>query len=136
MDIQKLLEYRNTHNPFAQQIGLVVEEISTGYAKGTKTVLPQDENPSHTAHGGIYFTIADAISAAAMASYGYEGVTLNASFNFMRAAKSGDVLTAEAIEVKHGKTICVFDTRVTDQNGRLLSTGTFTYMNTGSVIEL
>ena len=44
-------------------------------------------------------------------------------------AKAGDVLTAEAREAKHGGTVCVFDIRITDQDGNLDGTGTFTFYN-------
>ena len=47
----------------------------------------------------------------------------------MTAAKAGDVLTAEAREAKHGGTVCVFDIRITDQDGNLDGTGTFTFYN-------
>ena len=54
---------------------------------------------------------------------------------FMRSANIGDTLTAEAHEVKSGKTLCVYDVRVTDQNGVLLGTGTFTFYKLDQKID-
>ena len=114
MDMQKILEYRNSRNRFCQRVGITVTELSPGYARVVKTVTEDDLNPVDVAHGGLFFSMA---------------VTLNAQYNFMRAAKAGDVLTAEARETKHGGTVCVFDIRITDQDGNLDGTGTFTFYN-------
>ena len=98
MDMQKILEYRNARNRFCQRIGITVTELSPGYAKVVKTVTEDDLNPVDVAHGGLFFSMADNAAGSAMAAYGEQAVTLNAQYNFMRAAKAGDVLTAEARE--------------------------------------
>ena len=116
MDMQKILEYRNARNRFCQRIGITVTELSPGYAKVVKTVTEDDLNPVDVAHGGLFFSMADNAAGSAMAAYGEQAVTLNAQYNFMRAAKAGDVLTAEAREAKHGGTVCVFDIRITHQD--------------------
>ena len=102
MDMQKILEYRNARNRFCQRVGITVTELSPGYAKVVKTVTEDDLNPVDVAHGGLFFSMADNAAGSAMAAYGEQAVTLNAQYNFMRAAKAGDVLTAEAREAKHG----------------------------------
>ena len=53
-------------------------------------------------------------------------VTVNADYHFFRGARVGDRLTAEAREIKPGRTICVCEARVTNQDGTLLGVGTFT----------
>ena len=136
MDMQKILEYRDARNRFCQRVGIMVTELSPGYAKAVKTVAEDDLNPESVAHGGIYFTMADNAAGSAMAAYGEQAVTLNAQYNFMRPAKVGDTLFAEAREIKHGGTICVFDIRITDQNGNLNGTGTFTFYNLKKPIKI
>ena len=121
MDMQKILEYRNARNRFCQRVGITVTELSPGYAKVVKAVTEDDLNPVDVAHGGLFFSMADNAAGSAMAAYGEQAVTLNAQYNFMRAA--------EARETKHGGTVCVFDIRITDQDGNLDGTGTFTFYN-------
>ena len=94
MDLQKALEYRNSRNLFCKQLGITVTELSLGYAKTVKEVTAEDVNPIGVAHGGLYFTMADAAAGSAMASYGHKAVTLNAQYSFFRSAKPGDTLTA------------------------------------------
>ena len=59
-------------------------------------------------------------------------MTVNANYNFLRSAQLGDVLTAEAQESKHGRTLSFFDVRITNQDGTLLGTGIFTLLPPGS----
>ncbi len=40
MDYQKLKDTRNSTNPFAQRLGIFVEEIGPGYARAVKDVTP------------------------------------------------------------------------------------------------
>ena len=136
MDFQKLTEYRNQQNRFAQRIGMALEEIRPGYARVVKTVDADDANPLGVPHGGVYFSMSDNACGSAMASYGYMAVTLNASYQFFRSARVGDHLTAEAREIKHGKTVSVYEARVTNQDGILLGTGTFTFFQLDQKIEL
>ena len=136
MNYQQMADYRNSHNPYVQRQGIFVEEIGPGYARVTKTVVPEDANPLGVPHGGVYFTMADTACGSAMASYGYKAVTMNAGYNFFRSANVGDRLTAEAREVKHGQTVCVFEVRITEQSGTLLGTGTFTFYSLPEKLEI
>lgn len=136
LDFEKIVEYRNKHNRFARKLGIVVESAAPGSARVVKTIGEDDLNPIGRAHGGVYFTMADSAAGSAMVAKGFAAVTVNASYNFFRGAAVGDTVTAEAVEVKTGRTICVFDVRVTDQRGTLLGTGTFTFYQTGEKIEL
>lgn len=136
MDMQKILEYRNARNRFCQRIGITVTELSPGYAKVVKTVTEDDLNPVDVAHGGLYFTMADNAAGSAMAAYGTRAVTLNAQYNFMRPARTGDTLTAVAQESKHGGTICVYEVRITDQNDNLTGTGTFTFYDLKQPLDI
>lgn len=136
MDFQKMAEYRNTHNPYAQRLGVFIEEIAPGYARVTKTIDPQDVNPMGRAHGGVFLSMSDTVSAAATSSYGYMAVTLSSNFNFFRSAGVGDTLTAEAREVKGGKSVCVYEVHITDQNENLLGSGTLTFYRTEKKINI
>lgn len=136
MDLQSLMNYYNTHNPFCQRIGISVEELRIGYARTAKAVTEEDTNPLGVPHGGLYFTMADNACGFAMSTHGYVAVTVNSTFNFMRGAQIGDHLTAEAAEVKVGKTIAVYEARVTNQSGDLIATGTFTFFRMDKPLDL
>ena len=136
MDYKKLRDTRNSSNPFARRLGIFVEEIGPGYARAVKDITAEDANPVGVAHGGCYFSLADTACGSAMASHGYYAVTVNASYNFLRSAALGDRLTAEAREVKPGRTISVFEVRITDGADALLGTGSFTFYRLDREIPL
>lgn len=136
MDFQKMLEFRNTCNPFAQRLGIVVEALSLGTCRAVMTIGAEDLNPAAVAHGGAVFTLADVVTGAAMSTHGFYASTVSANYNYLRSALPGDILTAEAQEVKDGKTLCLFDVRIKNQDGQLLGCGTFTYYKTDRPIVL
>ena len=136
MDYQKLKDTRNSTNPFAQRLGIFVEEIGPGYARAVKDITPEDSNPVGMAHGGCYFSLADTACGSAMASHGYYAVTVNASYNFLRSAKLGDHLVAEARETKGGRTLCFYHVEIRDQAGTLLGSGDFTFYKLDREIPL
>ena len=136
MDFEKLRALRNSNNPYAARLGIRVEEIREGYARVEKDITPEDLNPVGVPHGGVYFSMADTAAGSAMASHGFFAVTVNASYNFLRSAKLGDRLTAEAREVKSGRTISVFEVRITDGAGTLLGSGSFTFYRLDREIPL
>jgi len=127
MDLESMRRFRNERNLFGKQLGIEVTELLPGFARVVKTVGPEDVNPLGVPHGGIYFSMADTACGSAMTTHGYMAVTVNSSFSFFRGAKVGDVLTGEAREIKSGRTICVFQAQITDQNGTLLAGGDFTF---------
>lgn len=136
MDFEKLAAFRNRENLFSQKLGIVVTEIGPGYARATKTFQPDDRNPAGLPHGGAYFTLADTASASAAASCGYHTVTVSSSYNFLRSAKIGDTVTAEARQVHSGKSISVYDVQLTTQEGLLVGTACFTFYVLDRKIEL
>lgn len=69
------------------------------------------------------------------ASYGEWTATLDADFHYLRPALKLTSLTAEAVELKYGKRVCVYDVKVRDQSGTVLAAGTFTYASLGRKIE-
>lgn len=136
MDFERLKRYRNESNAFARKLGIVVEEISSGYARAVKTVLDDEVNPAQTAHGGVYFTLADVTSGAASSSHGFASATVSADYHYLRSCHAGDTLLAEAREVKSGRTLCVYDVQITDQHGTLVGAGTYTYFILDKPLDL
>lgn len=135
MDFEKLIEHRNANSPHCQRLGIRIEKIALGWAVVSKTITPEDLNPVERVHGGIYFSMADTACGSAVASHGTAAVTVGAHYNFFRSAEVGDLLIAEAREIKSGQTIAVVDVQITDQDGLLLGNGSFTFYRLDEEIE-
>jgi uncharacterized protein (TIGR00369 family) len=81
-------------------------------------------------HGGILMALADTAGAAATMMNlpsGASTTTIESKTNFLAAARSGTV-RAETTPLHRGRRTMVWQTRVTDENGRLLSLTTQTQM--------
>ncbi len=135
MDCEQLRAYRNAKNPFGKKLGIYIEELRPGYAKAVKTVTEEDLNPVQVPHGGIYFSMADTACGSAMVAYGTVAVTINCSFSFLKSARVGERLTAEARELQSGRSVCVLEARVTGEQEELFALGTFTFRRTDKSVE-
>ena len=127
MDFEELRNKRNTMNPFANNTGVYIEEIREGYARSTLKVDAPLLNIIGSIHGGCLYTMADATSGSASASYGNKTTTVDSSFHFLRAGIDATKLTCEANVIKAGKRLQVIEAKVTDQNNVLLAEGIFTF---------
>jgi 1,4-dihydroxy-2-naphthoyl-CoA hydrolase len=81
-------------------------------------------------HGGTLMAFADTIGAAGTVANLTEGqrtATLESKTNFISGCKAGWV-TAEATPIHKGKRTHVWETRITDEAGKLLSVTTQTQM--------
>jgi uncharacterized protein (TIGR00369 family) len=81
-------------------------------------------------HGGVLMALADTVGAAATMlnlPSGASTTTLESKTNFLAGARSGTV-RAETTPLHRGRRTMVWQTRVTDESGRLLSLTTQTQM--------
>ena len=83
-----------------------------------------------TVHGGTLMAFADTIGAAgtvASLAEGQRTATLESKTNFIAGCRSGTV-QAEALPIHKGRRTHVWETRITDESGKLLSITTQTQM--------
>jgi len=83
-----------------------------------------------TVHGGTLMAFADTVGAAGTVANLAEGqrtATLESKTNFLAGCRSGYV-RAEATPIHKGKRTQVWETRITDEAGKLLSITTQTQM--------
>ena len=71
-------------------------------------------------HGGTLMALADTVGAAGTAAMGLRTATLESKTNFFAPALQGKV-RAESSALHKGRRTHVWQTRVTDEHGRLLS---------------
>ena len=126
MDYQKLADYRNQANPFAQYVGIVTTKIEKGYAEVELELRPEHLNSVGIIHGGVMLTLADVVTGSATLSYGYHAVTSSGEYHYLYPGAGLEKVTAVARCIKSGKTLMVFDVEVYGKEGKVLGKGTFT----------
>jgi acyl-CoA thioesterase len=77
-------------------LGIEVVEHRPGWARARMTVRPDMVNGHDLAHGGLVFALADTAFACACNGWGPVTVAAGADISFIRPARNGDVLEAEA----------------------------------------
>ncbi len=102
-------------------VGMQLLEVAPGHARLSLTVRDEFTNGHGMCHGGYIFMLADSAFAFACNSHNQRAVAASAAIEFIAAAQRGDVLTAECVEQHRGGRSGLYDTRVTDQNGRLIA---------------
>ena len=115
----ELIDYLNQYDRFAAANGIQLVEIREGYARAVMTVTECHVNGANVCQGGAIFTLADLAFAAAVNSGGKMTVGTSNSITYMRSARIGDVLTAEARQEDHHK-MPFCEIRVTNQDGLLV----------------
>lgn len=102
-------------------LGMELDQIGPGRARMSMRVGDAMVNGLGICHGGFIFTLADSAMAYASNSHGEPAVAQQATIAFLRPARRGDLLTAEATErVVEGRT-GLYDVRVTAEDGAVLA---------------
>jgi acyl-CoA thioesterase len=121
MSPEEILKTMLKRDRFTEWLGLQIDEYKKGYCKLHYRVNDDMLNGFNSIHGGILFAASDSAFAFACNSHGNITVAMDVSIHFTRPAKSGDLLTVEAVEVFRGYKIGVYDIRTTKENGELVS---------------
>lgn len=103
-------------------LGMKVEEVRPGYARLAMRVTRDMLNGYDTCHGGVIFTLADSAFGYACNSHNQLSVAASCSIDFLAPARTGDVLTATAVELARAGRAGVYDIRVENQDGAVVAT--------------
>ncbi|MDE5853799.1 MAG: PaaI family thioesterase [Ruminococcus sp.] len=119
---EKLQEVREVFrgDKFATENGMVIDEIGNHYAKCSVELTEIHRNAMGGVMGGVHFTLADFAFAVA-ANWQHMGtVALSTDVAFIGVVK-GDILTAEAVLVKDGRSVCCYHITVKDNLGNIVA---------------
>ncbi len=94
-------------------LGMKILEVRAGQATLSMTVGAHMVNGQRIAHGGFIFTLADSAFAFACNTYNERVVAAQGNITFIRPARLGDLLIAEAREVSRNGRSGIYDVRVT-----------------------
>lgn len=103
-----------------------VIEVRENYCKLEAEITQTSINHLNICHGGFLYGLADTAGGVASMTDERVSVTVSSSMNFLRPA-AGKKLVAEAIQIKTGQSISVFDVKIYDEKNKIVCTSTFTY---------
>lgn len=127
MTLEEIKAHFEQKNEFSSMIGIKILELSDGYCKGELPLQGMLYNTYGIVHGGCIFSLADTIGGVAALSHGNQVVTLDSNIQYLSPASQTDRLIAEAKEIKYGTKVAVYDVRITNAEGALIASSTFSY---------
>ena len=120
----------NWDTGLVKHLGMKFVEMTKERIVATIEVRPELLTTTGTVHGGTLMAFADTIGAAGTVANlqpGQSTATLESKTNFFAACQSGTI-RAEATPLHLGRRTHVWQTRITDDKGKLLSLTTQTQM--------
>ena len=117
--------------PVAEVLGLKFTEASETGVKAEMVVRPELCTRPAILHGGAVMAFADTLGAAATVLNLPEGkgtTTIESKTNFLGGGPVGSILVGEAIPVKIGKRLSVWQTRIRTEEGAEVALVTQTQM--------
>jgi uncharacterized protein (TIGR00369 family) len=117
--------------PLARLLGIEVMERRADRVLARLTVREEICTSGGILHGGAFMALADtagAIGASLNLPAGAGTTTIESKTNFLGSAAVGQVITAEALPVHIGRRSSVWQTRITNDAGKLLALVTQTQL--------
>ena len=117
--------------PLAALLGVQLASADKDRVVGQLTVREEITTGGHILHGGAYMAFADSLGGIAGALNLREGTrttTLESKTNFLGSARVGETITGEATPLHVGRRSSVWQTRITNADGKLLALVTQTQM--------
>lgn len=119
-------------NCLAGHLGIKITEIGDDFLKATMPIDHRTKQPMGLLHGGASVALSETVgSIAAILSAGpfgeYTAVGVEINANHLKAGKKG-IVHSITKPVRVGKTIQVWNTDISDEDGNLLCTSRLTVM--------
>lgn len=118
---EEIVQQMMNGDAFSQWLGIDVQHVKPGHAILTMTVQPAMVNGFTIAHGGISYSLSDSALAFAANAYGNKCVSIETSISHTRPVTIGDTLTAKCTELNRGKTLGIYEVKVTNQLEKLIA---------------
>lgn len=117
--------------PMCKLLGVELTEVGLERIRARMRAREELGNGSGVLHGGAYMAFADylgAIGTVANLQRGFDTTTLESKTNFFAPAVLGTEVLGESLPLHRGRRTMVWQTRLTNPEGRLLAMITQTQM--------
>ena len=102
-------------------LGAEIWEAHDDYAKCSFKITRNHQNAIEIVMGGAIFTLADFTFAVATNQHEeYNTVSTTANISYLNPGR-GEILYAEAIKIRDGKTVCFYDVNVYNEKNILIA---------------
>lgn len=134
MEILDKIKNAFTKGQLPETFGIEITKVEKDSVTGTLTVDHRHLRPGNIMNGGVSLVLIETLGSVSSCLYidvekqNTFGIQVNA--NHISVAHNGDVLTAKSKAVHVGKTTQIWDVDITNQKGKLISSGRITMLVT------
>lgn len=100
--------------------GITIDEVAASMAKCSMPITSMHMNANGFAQGGAIYTLCDTTFAVAANAGNALVVSQSANISYLRPG-TGTRLYAKAQRISEGKTSCLYQVNVMDENGKLVA---------------
>ena len=123
-----------TKGQLPESFGIKITEVSKDSITGELTVDERHLRPGKIMNGGVSLVLIETMGSVSSCLFidmeKQNAFGIQVSANHINVARPGDVLTAKSNAVHIGKTTQIWDVNITNQKGRLISSGRITMLVT------
>ncbi|HIU63708.1 MAG TPA: PaaI family thioesterase [Candidatus Avacidaminococcus intestinavium] len=134
---QAIMKVANT-GPYLRLLPMKIIELDYGYCKVETEITDKLYNPFGSVHGGVFSSVLDTATFWAFACCIEDGqgfTTIDLQVSHLAGIKEGKII-AEGKQVKIGRTICLAESTLKDEKGKLLAHGTSKILITNALQPL
>ena len=117
-----------------ENFGIDIVEVGENFIVGELTVDERHLRPGNIMNGGVSLVLIETIGSFSSQLFinqeQHNAFGIQVSANHISIARPGDVLTAKSSPIHIGKTTQIWDVNITNQHGKLVSTGKITMLVT------
>lgn len=122
-----------------ESFGMEITAVDAESVTGTLTVDHRHLRPGNIMNGGVSLVLLETVGSISTCLYSdpayYNAFGIQVAANHVSVARPGDVLTAKSKAVHVGKTTQVWDVNITNQKGKLVSSGRITMLVTEAPLK-
>ncbi len=127
--VETIIEKVN-QSPYYQLTSMQIKELGWGACVMHLPVLEKHHQPYGMAHGGILASLIDSAAYWAVFTQIYDGskmISIDLKLNYVAPALEGNLVVVGK-SIKTGKSLCIGEGLITDQNDKLICHGTSSMM--------
>lgn len=123
-----------TSGQLPESFGIKITEVNKDSITGELTVDERHLRPGKIMNGGVSLVLIETMGSVSSCLFldmeKQNAFGIQVSANHLSVARPGDTLTAKSTAVHIGKTTQVWDVNITNQKGKLVSSGRITMLVT------
>lgn len=120
MNCEKLRNFLNSNDSFCRHCSIHLTHVAPGEATAELEITSDSMNSRNVVQGGAIMTLADFAFAGAANAHGHTTVSTGVTTHFLRPG-TGRKLFARAKALHHGRTTCLYQVDVTDEQNKLVA---------------